>query len=120
MATSRTSEAGIKQSCGVGTCQVSESGSVKNLSLGGISQVLEATSLKKIAIIGSSSVQEASTVKQKLKTGVILPASEKAILEQASKVVVSRVAELASQKKPLEVEVTSSLSEAGPLESPTL
>jgi hypothetical protein len=61
-----------------------------------------------------------ATVKQNLKTGVILPASEKAILEQAPKVVVSRVAELASQKKPLEVEVTSSLSEAGPLQSPTL
>lgn len=120
MATSRRSEAGIKQSCGVGTCQASESGSVKNSAVGGMPQVLEGTSLEKTAIIGSSSVQESSTVKQKLKAGVILPASEKAILEQASTVVVSRVAESASQKRPLKVAVTSSLSEAGPLESPTL
>lgn len=120
MATSRISEAGIKQSCGVGTCQASESGSVKKSSVGGIPQLLEGTSLKKTAIIGSSCVQESSTVKQKLKAGVILPASEKAILEQASTAVVSRVAESASQKRPLKVAVTSSLSEAGPLESPTL
>lgn len=120
MATSRTSEAGIKQSCGVSTCQASESNSLKNLSEGGISQVLEATSLEKTSIIGYSSVQEASNVKQNLKTGVILPASEKAILEQAPNVVVSRVAELASQKIPPKVVVTSSLSEAGLLQSPTL
>uniref|UniRef100_A0A0D6R6A3 non-specific serine/threonine protein kinase n=1 Tax=Araucaria cunninghamii TaxID=56994 RepID=A0A0D6R6A3_ARACU len=135
MATSRSSKDTFKQSCESATGQASESGSVKNASVGGIIEALEATSLKQTPTIGTSrihgegSVKQKSTlgvnveegsVKHKSKLGGNVRASEKVVLEQGSKAVgISQVPEAASQKSPAKVSASYPLSEAGSLQHPS-
>ncbi|KAH9304376.1 hypothetical protein KI387_008780, partial [Taxus chinensis] len=92
---------------------------VKNVCLReGITQVLDATSLTQTTMVDTARIQEAGLVKQQLKLGCNAPASEKVILEQASKAVgISQIPETANQKPPLKGGVSNPLSEACSLQS---